>query len=163
MKESADCPVVAVEALDARHARSLRRLMLSLDRADRCRRFGWAASDGRVVDHADRAIATASRLAGVFVAGELRGVIELYRSEDPALGEAALVVEPDWRRRGLASALLRNARDWASGASFDAIQMIFPRHDWRMRGLANKVGARLDLLLDELVAEIAVNSVANAP
>jgi GNAT superfamily N-acetyltransferase len=149
-----------IESLNKDHAAALRRLFWSLDRVGRCRRFGAAVSDAGIAAYAEHALATAHWTAGAFVGGELRGVVELHASENPALAEAAFVVEAGWRRRGLAGALLTCARTFALDASYEAIRMIFSRHDWPMRALASKVGAKLDLLFDEIVAEVAVAETA---
>jgi len=125
--------------------------LLRLDHDSRRRRFGREIGDGALRAHAVRALTDSVRTFGVFHNGDLRGVIELYAlSADPML-EAAVVVEPQWRRRGLAWALVQQAMRLYPGASF---RLAFARDNWPMRALAAKAHARIDLVLNEVFADI---------
>jgi GNAT superfamily N-acetyltransferase len=105
--------------------------------------------------HAHHALTTASCVIGVSVDGTLRGILELYSCAPQPFCEAALVVDPRWRRRGLGFALLHAATRWVGGTSSGSIRLIFTRDNWPMRKLASKAGARFDLVLDEICAEVA--------
>ena len=97
--------------------------------------------------------AVADRPLGRWRTADGDALIEIYPCVPHAFCEAALVVEPAWRRRGLGFALLRAAARLVPENG--NIRLIFTRDNWPMRKLADKAHARLDLVLDELCAEIA--------
>jgi GNAT superfamily N-acetyltransferase len=134
----------------------LRRVLLSLEPSARRSRFGQAASDNYLTSHAKSALANADWIIGVFIDESLRGVVELYKCGPHNYAEAAFVVEQEWRRRGLGWALLRAAASAAAQHNTHALRMIFSRHNWPMRKLADKAKARFDLVLDEISADIAI-------
>jgi GNAT superfamily N-acetyltransferase len=130
-------------------------LLLSLDRDSRASRFSGAVNDSYLVEHAKRALAAASFLAGAYVDGEPRGIVEVYDEDSRGVCEAAFVVNQDWRRRGIGSSLLQTAVEWSANSRHAALRMIFSRHNWPMRKLASKAGNKLDIVLDEMVVEVA--------
>jgi GNAT superfamily N-acetyltransferase len=134
----------------------LRRVLLGLEPSARRSRFGQAASDSYLTSHAKSALANADWIIGAFIDESLRGVVELYKCEPHNYVEAAFVVEQEWRRRGLGWALLRAAASAATQHNTHALRMIFSRHNWPMRKLADKAKARFDLVLDEISADIAI-------
>src|ERR687883_681015 len=79
--------------------------------------------------------ADAACIIGIAADGRLRGVLELYSCAPQAHCEAALVVEPAWRRRGLGTALLRAAMRHAGEGALGPIRLIFTRDNWPMRKL----------------------------
>jgi GNAT superfamily N-acetyltransferase len=103
-------------------------------------------------------LAPVSWSAGAFVTYRLRGFVEGRRSRHSNLIEVSLVVEPAWRRRGLGGALLESAIRWGKATGGSTLRMIFSRHDWSMRKLASKANARFDMVLDEMSADIALNT-----
>jgi GNAT superfamily N-acetyltransferase len=139
-----------MQRLGREHRVELQDFLLRLDRDSRCRRFGHAASDDIVAAYAVTALEDAS-VIGVFVDEILRGALELYCCA-PHGSEAALVVDQNWRRRGLGWALLRAAV--AAVGEAQGIRLIFTRDNWPMRHLASKANARFDLVLDEICAEV---------
>jgi GNAT superfamily N-acetyltransferase len=141
---------VRTERLGREHAAELQEFFLRLDRGSRCRRFGHAASDEVVAAHAMTALEDATCVIGVCVDELLRGALEIYSCAPNGPPEVALVVDQDWRRRGLGWALLRAAVASETGG----IRLIFTRDNWPMRQLAGKANARFDLVLDEICAEI---------
>jgi GNAT superfamily N-acetyltransferase len=136
--------------LGREQASELQDFLLRLDRESRCRRFGHAASDEVVAAHAVTALDDAACVIGVFVDEILRGALEIYPWGPDGPPEAALVVDQDWRRRGLGWALLRAA----VASETQGIRLIFTRDNWPMRQLAGKANARFDLVLDEICAEV---------
>ena len=94
--------------------------------------------------------------AGVLSDKNLCGLVELYESNSGWV-EAAFVVDQGWRRQGIASTLLRAAKEAATEIDIEVLRMIFPRDNWPMRQLANKANAKFDMVLDELSAEVAVS------
>jgi GNAT superfamily N-acetyltransferase len=133
-------------------------LLLRLDQPSRVDRFGAVTSDAAVAAHALRALADADWLGGAVMDSGLCGVVELYSlgARAPGVAEAAFVVEPRWRRRGLATALLRASIRWASGSGITTLRMVFSRSNWPMRKLAGKGTTRFEYSLDEISAEMRV-------
>jgi GNAT superfamily N-acetyltransferase len=128
--------------------------LIRLDRDTRCRRFGHAATDEVLRSHAAKALVDAACVIGLYAGGDLRGVLEIYACAPLQCVEVALVVEPAWRRRGFGWSLLRAAMRWACDAKEPSLRLIFTRDNWAMRGLTGKAGARLDLALGEISADI---------
>lgn len=149
-----------VERLGEPHLGEIEDLLLRLDRETRCHRFGHVVTDAALRAHAAKSVRDASSLIGVYAGGSLRGLLELYPCAPGSKVEAAVVVERDWRRRGLGWLLLRAAIRSARGSEARVLRLIFPRDNWPMRKLADKANARLDLVLDEICAEIAAPSAA---
>jgi hypothetical protein len=54
--------------------------------------------------------------------------------------------------------LLEAAKEWAAQSGVKTLRMVIARNNWPMRQLAGKAGARLDIDLDEIFADIAVSS-----
>jgi len=129
----------SIARLGVEHEPQLSQLLMSLDRPSRVNRFGHPASDACVRAYAKSAVATATFIAGTFVADTLVGVVEVFAAGSDGVVEVAFAVHSDWRRRGLCSA-----------------RMVIARNNWPMRQLAAKAGARLDLDLDEIYADIAL-------
>jgi GNAT superfamily N-acetyltransferase len=135
-----------------------RNLLLGLDEPSRCSRFGFSASDAVLAKHAGTAIQRASKVIGIYAENSLCGVLEVYPCPNQGPAKIALVVGQNWRRQGLGTALIDSARQWASSQRIDKLRLIFSRANWPMRHLAHKINARLDVLLDELCADIIVGS-----
>src|SRR5262249_42960688 len=97
---SPDCANDRIEArrpeirrLEEPADREFQHLLVGLDRASRCARFGYAASDDSLVAHATTALKTASNVIGIYIENRLRGVLEAYRGGRGDHAEVALVVE----------------------------------------------------------------------
>jgi GNAT superfamily N-acetyltransferase len=146
--------------LDSEHEAQLSALLCGLDKSARTCRFGHPASDACVQSYAKEAAAGAAYMAGAFDAGQLIGVIEVFAARD-GVGEVAFAIDADWRRQGLGSALLEAATRWAEQAGVATLRMVISRNNWPMRQLAHKAGARLDLYLDEIFADVSVTTAAS--
>jgi GNAT superfamily N-acetyltransferase len=99
-------------------------------------------------------MANAAWIGGVFIDARLCAIAEVYEiggSCDPNSAEVAFVVEPCWRRRGVATALLRASADWAHTAGISTLRMVFCHSNLPMWMLASKNVTRLDLTLDETI------------
>ena len=94
--------------------------------------------------------------AGAFIGDDLRGIVEIHDCGDPRFWILSLVVEPAWRRRGLATALLEAAVSFAKRSDRTALRLIFSRRDWAMRQIALRANARLDIVWDDLWADISL-------
>jgi len=147
----------SIARLGVEHEPQLSQLLMSLDLPSRVNRFGHPASDACVRAYAKSAVATATFLAGTFVADTLVGVVEVFAAGRDGVAELAFAVHSDWRRRGLCSALMEVARQWAAQSGVRTLRMVIARNNWPMRQLAAKAGARLDLELDEIYADIALD------
>jgi GNAT superfamily N-acetyltransferase len=147
-----------IKRLGPQHETDLLALFLDLDRPCRVSRFAYAASDHFLIQHSQRALSSATWIAGAFVDETLRGVVEAYDVDAAGAVEAAFLVERDWRRRGLGSALLQAAIDWAHANDRHTLHMMFSRSNWPMRKLASNAQARLDLSLDEISAHVAIRA-----
>jgi GNAT superfamily N-acetyltransferase len=100
--------------------------------------------------------AKTSWIAAGFVGDCLHGFLEIHSLDDPHLWSASVLVEPDWRGLGLGTELLQAGIAFAKSSRRTTLRLVFPRHDWRMRKLVSKADARLDIVLDELSADISL-------
>ena len=69
------------------------------------------------------------------------------------------MVGVEWRRRGIASALIKAAKSWAMEQGMENLLVACSRSNWPIRSLLEKVGARLDLIFGEIVAQVPINNV----
>jgi GNAT superfamily N-acetyltransferase len=144
-------PVVA--QLGPAHEAQFLDLQLGLDNASRVARFGHGVGDAAIIAHGKGTLSTAAFIAGVFLDGNLRGAVDVFEGEG-GVHKIALAVHQDWRRRGFGLALLTAAREWAQQSGVITLRLVMSRSNWPMRNLAQKVGARFDLSLDEIRADI---------
>jgi GNAT superfamily N-acetyltransferase len=163
--EARNCAVCRphIMPLGPRHQADFQDLLLDLDKKARFSRFAGTVSDTWLVRYPHHAISTAAWIAGAFVDDRLRGVVEVYESDRSEPAEAAFVVAEGWRGRGLGSALLRAAMQWPHQPDRTTLRMIFSRSNWPMRKFASKAQARFDLVLDEIVADIAIGPAQVGP
>jgi GNAT superfamily N-acetyltransferase len=145
-----------VRTLGAEDESAFRALLLGLDDASRLSRFCGVISDDGIAWHTRQALRGTAWLAGLFVDGELCGVVELYKTRYPDDLEAAFAVADRWRRLGLGTALLFAALEWARHTRRATLRMIFSRTNWPMRRLASKAEPTFDLALDEFIASVAI-------
>jgi GNAT superfamily N-acetyltransferase len=92
-------------------------------------------------------------MAGVYLAGELAGFLLVRDGMFDRQLEATLFVDAKRRRQGLGTLLLKATMDWASLRQASMLRLVCARNDWPMRHFARKFGARLDLVLGQLVAD----------
>ena len=134
------------------------RTLSNIDQSSHCSTFERAAADTNRIAHSSRASPDRPRLLGAFVEGQIQGLLEFCRAGVSGHSEVALVVAPDWRRKGLGWALLRGAMRFGLQAHARSIRMVFSRTNWPMRKIACKANAQLDLVLDEIHAIVALMS-----
>jgi GNAT superfamily N-acetyltransferase len=149
-----------IVSLSLEHRTAFRELLLGLDASSRSRRFACFLSDDGILRHTDYAVREAAWIAGLFVAKELCGVVELYECRDPQDIEAAFAVASAWRRQGVGTALLFAAIGWARMSHRSRLRMMFSRNDWPMRRVASKAEPQLDLYMDELIASVTIGGVS---
>jgi GNAT superfamily N-acetyltransferase len=145
-------PVVA--QLGPAHESQFLDLLLGLDNESRAARFGHALGEASLIAYGKGALSTAAFIAGVFVDGTLRGVVDVF--DGNGVYKIAFAVHQDWRRRGFGLALLTAAREWAQQSGVTTLRLVMSRSNWPTRNLAQKMGARFDLSLDEIRADIPV-------
>jgi len=133
----------------------IEKLFIGLDRDTRCRRSGYAVTDGVLGPPATNVVMM-TNVIGVYAGGDLRGLIEVYPFAPNPHVEAALVVEKDWRQRGLGWLLLRAGLQVAGATEAKSLRLLFARNNWPMRKLAEKAHARFDLMLGNICADIPV-------
>ena len=144
--------------LRSRDEADLVSLLLRLDQPSRVERFGAVTSDTILAAHARRALRDADWISAVVMKTRFCAVAEIYKlgSRAPGTAEAAFVVEPCWRRCGIATALLHACVEWARNSGIEKLQMVFSRSNWPMRKLARKGTATFSCLDEEVSANICV-------
>jgi len=143
--ESPIVRLLDLEEHNHRHGADLQGIVAALKALSRGQRVG---ANGR--------LAPRLRHIGIYSHNSLRGVLELREERGRCVAEAALVVEEQWRGRGFGWALLQAAAERAGEANASKLRLIFSRQNWPMRQLARKANAKLDLVWDELRADIAI-------
>jgi GNAT superfamily N-acetyltransferase len=109
-------------------------------------------------DDASRIAPPAARwIAGVYLAEELTSFVQACDSPFDGRVETTLFVDVKWRRQGIGTLLLKAAMDWASRRQAGTLRFVCARTNWPMRHFAEKFGARLDLVLGQIVADIALH------
>jgi GNAT superfamily N-acetyltransferase len=130
--------------------------LLRLDAESRRLRFGAPVSDAFIAAYADAAFRLDTVVFAYFeshhirAAAELRGLAMAYRPS----AEAAITVEPAWRNRGIASALLDRLLTTAQNRSVGQIYMICLRENGAMQHVARKFGARLHFEKNEVIGKL---------
>jgi GNAT superfamily N-acetyltransferase len=145
-----------IRSLDFNHCTHFQRFLSGLDQSSLQHRVGSLTEDDCLNEHANRALATAPCIFGVFVGVSLLGILELSDNEATGHVDVTLVVERPWRNKGLGWALLGAAMEWVRHSETRTIRMIFSRDNWPMRALAHKANAQLTLVFDEICASITV-------
>ena len=97
-------------------------------------------------------------MAGVYLADELTSFVRVRGGAPEGHAEITLFVDAKWRRQGIGTMLLQAAMEWAAQHRASALRLVCARTDWPMRRLAEKFGARLDLVLGQIVADIRLGS-----
>lgn len=124
--------------------------VLRLDPETRAGRFMAAVSDRFALAYAEQALVAEGMTVGAFVDGTLRGLGELRPAGGQARGallgpraEAAFVVERDFRREGLGSALFRRIVEAARSRGVADLHVRCLNGNGPMRRLALRQGAVL--------------------
>jgi GNAT superfamily N-acetyltransferase len=113
------------------------------------------ATNYKSLDNSSRdTLPLAKLMAGVFLAGQLTGFVQAYDGVFDGCVETTLFVDERWRRQGIGTSLLRMSMDWASQRKGTNLRFVCAKTDWPMRHFVQKFGARLDLVLGQLIADI---------
>jgi GNAT superfamily N-acetyltransferase len=141
------------------HEHFLRHL-LRLDGPTRRERFGRGVSDDWIARYAAETDGLRGAVLGCWIDGTLRGVAELrrYGSGPSRTGETALSIEPAFQNHGLGSLLARRIVLIARNRGFATLCMFIAASNWRMRSIAQKLGARMALAGSQIEAELTLGS-----
>jgi len=93
-------------------------------------------------------------MAGGYFEEDLTSFVEAGDSSSGGYVATTLFVDAKWRRRGFGTLLLKATMDWAALRQASGLRLICARTDWPVRHFAEKFGARLDLMLGQMVADI---------
>jgi GNAT superfamily N-acetyltransferase len=115
-----------------------------------------AINDNDIDSGSGLALPAAEWIAGAYLADELTGFVQAGKGLLEGVVETTLFVKAKRRRQGIGTLLLRATLDWATLHRASALRFACARTDWPMRHLAEKFGARLDLVLGQIVADIPI-------
>jgi RimJ/RimL family protein N-acetyltransferase len=146
--------LVDIRPLAAAEHNSVEEFLLKLDPRSRRERFFGPASDASIAQHVMTALKGGGVFFGAFVGGRLRGIAELH-SHLADVAEAAFVVEPSFRNRGIGTKLLRSVLKAATTRGFRSVRIACLPANAPMRRLACKCRATLHASFDQLTGEIA--------
>jgi GNAT superfamily N-acetyltransferase len=144
---------ICIVRLGSDHVEAMEALLLSLDTEARKSRFGGVACDAGIRLHSKRASREATMLLGAFTERRLCGLLEAYACDAGDM-EVALAVELGLRRQGIGWDLLQTAIGQGPLNGANRLQLIFSGDNWAMRRIAQKAGARLDLVFGQMCANI---------
>jgi len=139
------------------HEHFLRHL-LRLDGPTRSERFGRGVSDDWIARYAAETDWLRGTVLGCWIDGTLRGAAELrrYGSGASRTGETALSIEPAFQNHGLGSLLSRRIVVIARNRGIATLCMLVAAGNWRMRSIAQKLGARMALAGGQIEAELTL-------
>jgi GNAT superfamily N-acetyltransferase len=130
--------------------------LLRLDPESRRTRFGSPVNNFFIGQYASRALTADSVVHGLFVNGTLRAAAELrcFGKPYPTDAEAAFSVEREWHSRGVGSELLERTILAAQNRNIRTIYMNCLAENRRMRAIAKKHEASLQIRADEVFGEV---------
>jgi hypothetical protein len=113
------------------------------------------AMDFKSLDNSSRDTPPLAKLmAGAFLADQLTGFVQAYDCSFDGCVETILFVDERWRRQGIGTSLLKASMEWASQRKGTNLRFVCAKTDWPMRHFVQKFGARLDLVLGQMIADI---------
>jgi GNAT superfamily N-acetyltransferase len=139
------------------HEHYLRHL-LRLDGPTRSERFGRGVSDDWIARYAAETDWLRGAVLGCWIDGTLRGAAELrlYGSGPSRTGETALSIEPAFQNQGQGSLLARRIVVIARNRGIATLCMLVAAGNWRMRSIAQKLGARMALAGGQIEAVLTL-------
>jgi GNAT superfamily N-acetyltransferase len=133
--------------------------LLRLDNASRGSRFGRGVNDDWVARYAAETDWQRGAVLGCWIEGTLRGVAELRRfgSDRSDTADMALSIEAPFQNHGLGSLLARRVFAIARNRGFTSLSMLIAAGNWRMRSIAQKLGARMAFESGEINADLPLD------
>ena len=137
---------------------AFRHHLLRLDGITRIERFGRGVGDDWLRHYAAETDWLRGAVVGCWIDGTLRGVAEVrrYGGGWSPIAEAALSIEAPYQNHGLGSLLARRVVLVARNRGVRTLHILFAAGNPRMRGIAQKHGARLSFAGDQIEAELAL-------
>ena len=134
------------------------RHLLRLDGLTRSERFGRVVSNDWIARYAAETDWLRGAVLGCWIDGTLRGAAELrrYGSGPSRTGETALSIEPAFQNHGLGSLLVRRVVVIARNRGIATLRLLVAAGNWRMRSIAQKLGAHTALAGGEIEAELTL-------
>lgn len=135
---------------------AIRSHFLRLDSRGRRMRFCGAVSQTRIEHYAGQLFQPNSFIFGAFPDGRLRAIAELHMrsSDEQGVADAAFSVEPEWQDQGIGNALLNRVVTSAQNRSVTSLYMMCLVENEKMRHLASKHHAMLEIHSGEVEAWI---------
>jgi len=128
--------------------------LLRLDAAGRRDRFMGGVADEFLVRYATECFASKSLVLGFFEEDKLRATGELHAPDDDLTSDIAFSVEPEFRNRGIGTAMLRRLILSARNRKIQHLRMNCHGQNQAMRALARKFKADLRIDHAETVGDI---------
>ena len=150
-----------IRQLQPGDARALLRHLFRLSRDDRRRRFGASVPDAFVTAYVRRIDWQRTVIVAWVEGSHVRGAAALAWPRVRWLdggADIAVEVEPDWRRQGIADALLREAVAAARQHKVPAISFSTLADNQPIKRLAQRYGARMTRLGAEIEGRIRLGS-----
>src|SRR5258708_9524631 len=117
--------------------------LLRLDAAGRRDRFMGGVADEFLVRYATECFASKSLVLGYFEEDKLRAARELHAPDDDLTSDIAFSVEPEFRNRGIGTAMLRRLILSARNRKIQHLRMNCHGQNQAMQALARKFKADL--------------------
>ncbi|MBN8938850.1 MAG: GNAT family N-acetyltransferase [Rhizobiales bacterium] len=131
--------------------------LIRLDPEGRRDRFNGIADDTFITHYSARCFAGVTRVfALVDHDGHVRGTGELHPPEGDEPADIAFSVEPQLRRRGIASKLFETVIAAARAEGFDQLRITSSSDNQAMRALARKFGASFAFSYGEAIGTLMV-------
>ena len=128
--------------------------LLRLDAAGRRDRFMGGVADEFLVRYATECFASKSLVLGFFEEDKLRAAGELHAPDDDLTSDIAFSVEPEFRNRGIGTAMLRRLILSARSRKIQHLRMNCHGQNQVMQALARKFKADLRIDHAETVGDI---------
>lgn len=128
--------------------------LLRLDAAGRRDRFMGGVADEFLVRYATECFASKSLVLGHFEEDNLRAAGELHAPDDDLTSDIAFSVEPEFRNRGIGTAMLRRLILSARNRKIQHLRMNCHGENRAMQALARKFKADLRIDHAETVGDI---------
>lgn len=159
-ERSISAPPFAVRRLWPAERGRIRDHLLRLAPEDRALRFCHATKDEFISSYCEHIDWSRASVLGFFVAGEVRGIAELVRLDDPwpPAAELALSVEEPYQDHGIGSALMRHSLVVAQNRLIGTVYLIFLLENRKMLHIARKVAAKLAIREGQVEGEILAPS-----